>query len=326
MPLASTRAFAARTYAFVEKFAPVGGVLTIVALAGGLLEQVWPFDLLTHFRVQYAGLLAVFAVALALVRRYLLAVVCVLLSTITFWSVVRYVGLPASTPPTPAEFRLMSYNVWFRTRGEQRVADYLEGSGADVVVLQELRLARARQLSALLPSYPYAYFEAAEPHGVAIFSRWPVQSAAPIELGPGGSRATRIMIRWHDRDVTVVGVHLHWPLTPGTLSLRNGELAALAALARAHDGPLLVTGDFNTTPWSHHYRDAVAASGLSDCARGRGLLATWPSQFPPLAVRIDQCLVSAHWRTLAVRTGPRLGSDHVAAIVDLALRSARESE
>jgi endonuclease/exonuclease/phosphatase (EEP) superfamily protein YafD len=297
----------------------------MLALAAGLLDHAWLFDLLAHFRVQYAALLAACALMLAILRRYLRALACVLMCAVTTWSIARYIGSEGPPAGMPGDFRVMSYNVWFRTHGEQPVAEYLERSGADLIVLQELNTARAQHLRSLLPSYPHAYLEAAHPHGTAIFSRWPILTAAPLPLGTGGSRASQVIVRWRDTNVTVLGVHLHWPITPGTYALRNTELDVLASFARAHDGPLLVTGDFNATPWSRHFRHAVDASGLSDCARGHGLLATWPSQFPPLGLRLDHCLVSHHWRTVSVTKGPRLGSDHVATIADLAFLPARNS-
>jgi len=317
-----------RRYAFAEKFATLGAGATILALATGLLDSGWVPDLLSHFRVQYAVLLAGFVVMLALLRRYLFAGICAVACGLAVWSIAQYVrpSEPAETSDWPSDFRLMSYNVWFRTNGEQRVADYLEQSGADVIVLQELTRARAEKLRALLPSYPHAYLDAAQPHGTAIFSRWPVASAAPLALGTGGSRASLVRIRWRGVEVTVLGVHIHWPITPGTYALRNTELAALAEFARTQAGPLLISGDLNATPWSPHFREAVEASGLTDCARGYGLLTTWPSQVPPLGLRLDHCLVSKHWRTATITTGPRLGSDHVATIANLAFRPAPESD
>ena len=83
--------------------------------------------------------------------------------------------------------------------------------------------------------------------------------------------------------------------------------------------PLIVAGDFNVTPWSQHFHTALARSGLNDCAAGHGLAPSWPSQFPPLGIRIDHCWASQHWRSTDVRLGPSLGSDHLPLIADLEL-------
>jgi len=79
----------------------------------------------------------------------------------------------------------------------------------------------------------------------------------------------------------------------------------------------IVAGDFNVAPWSHYFRTTLERSGLSDCAAGHGLAPSWPSQFPPLGIRIDHCLASHHWRSIDVRLGPSNGSDHLPLIADL---------
>ena len=86
--------------------------------------------------------------------------------------------------------------------------------------------------------------------------------------------------------------------------------------------PLIVAGDFNVTPWSRHFRTALERSGLNDCAAGHGLAPSWPSQFPPLGIRIDHCWASHHWRSIDVRLGPSHGSDHLPLIADLALAAS----
>jgi endonuclease/exonuclease/phosphatase (EEP) superfamily protein YafD len=93
----------------------------------------------------------------------------------------------------------------------------------------------------------------------------------------------------------------------------------VAAYARSASGPTLIAGDFNTTQWSGHFKDMIRDSGLSVCARGHAIALSWPAQFIPLGISIDHCLSSDHWRSLEIRTGPRLGSDHLALVVDLHL-------
>jgi endonuclease/exonuclease/phosphatase (EEP) superfamily protein YafD len=134
-----------------------------------------------------------------------------------------------------------------------------------------------------------------------------------------------VEVRWRDSTITIVGVHLHWPLGPDASRLRNLELAKLATLANAHVGPLLIGGDFNATPWSPHFQNFVTDSRLQDCARDHALAPTWPAQVPPLAIRIDQCFASNHWRVLDVKTGPYLGSDHRPTIAALELQTAAQS-
>jgi endonuclease/exonuclease/phosphatase (EEP) superfamily protein YafD len=288
-------------------------------LAGALAPQFWLLELLSHFRVQYAALLLALALALFATDQRRFAIACVLGSALGLGSVVAYTGWQSQlTRASSNGFRLVTFNVWFRNEDFARVAQYLESTRADAIVLQELTAAEARELGEQLPSYRYSYLGAARPQGAAVFSRWPIVAAAGVDFGTG-ARGARVELQWRDTAVTLLGVHLHWPLGSHNSHKRNSELAQIAAFARSIDGPLLIGGDFNVTPWSAHFRRVVAESGLADCAAGRGLLPTWPAQFAPMRIRIDQCLASKQWNVVDIRTGPSIGSDHLPTVTDLSL-------
>jgi endonuclease/exonuclease/phosphatase (EEP) superfamily protein YafD len=82
---------------------------------------------------------------------------------------------------------------------------------------------------------------------------------------------------------------------------------------------LLIAGDFNLTPWSEYFSDALEQSGLHDAALGFGLARSWPAQFAPAGIRIDHCLLSRHWRSQSTSIGPDLGSDHLPLVADVSL-------
>lgn len=216
-------------------------------------------------------------------------------------------------------FRLMSLNVWFRNPDLTDTAQYLEQSQADAVVLLELTPPQANKLVPLLPSYPYYHIEPSR-MGAAVFTKWPVLSAESVPLAADGAVAARLTLDWRGTPVTVLGVHLNWPLGPRNARFRNEELAAVVSFSKAQRGPLLVAGDFNLTPWSEYFSDALQESGLHDAARGFGLTRSWPAQFAPVGIRIDHCLLSPHWRSVASHIGPFLGSDHLPVVADVVLR------
>jgi len=303
----------------------VQGVALATALAvllGQFGDRHWLLDLLAHWRAQYAAVFAACAIGLLLLRRPRSAVLALLGAALLALSVLRQAG--GSPPPAGAaspSFRFASFN---HPRGERHalaIGEWLERSGADVVAMQEQHSPQAVQaLAAALPSFPYVHTQFGRWADVTIFSRWPILQAQTIELTPGGARASKVRIDWQSQPVTVVGVHLHWPVGADNVRQRNAALHALAALARDTPGPLLIGGDFNITQWSPVFDAAFATAPLTDCAHGQGLVNSWPAYFPPAAIRIDHCLVSPHWRVLRMSAGPALGSDHQPMLSELALR------
>jgi endonuclease/exonuclease/phosphatase (EEP) superfamily protein YafD len=296
---------------------------TLLALLLGMMgERHWLLDLLAHWRVQYGVVLAACGLGLLWLRQWRSAGLTLLAALAVGATVVQHTGwqLAQAQAATPA-LRFVTFNQHARNDNAQAIGDWLERSGADIVAMQELSTPGAVQsLAAALPSYPYRHSQYGRWADVTVFSRWPLLDAQSVELVPGGARALQLRIDWQGQPVTVVTVHLHWPIGADSVRLRNAELQALAELARRTPGPLLVGGDFNITRWSPVFDAAFAAAPLADCARGQGLVSSWPSFFPPAAIRIDHCLASPHWRVLQVWSGPALGSDHRPVLSELALQ------
>jgi endonuclease/exonuclease/phosphatase (EEP) superfamily protein YafD len=306
---------------FCRTLAVVGAIAAAIGLVAGMLGgYAWPLDLFAHFRVQYTLVFAIAALVLLILGRRLFAALSFAGALVSAVPIVPYVGLPSqSAEARSVDFRLVTFNVFFRNHDYQRIAKYLESTNADAIVLQEINKAQATQLQALLPSYPHAYLESSSRYGAAVFSRWPMTSAESLLLSPAGAQAAHVVLDWHGSAVAVLGVHLHWPLGPHNSQWRNAELARVAEFASSQQTALLVAGDFNITPWSTHFQDAVSRSGLIDCALGLGIEPSWPAPLPLLGIRIDHCLASKHWRSVDVSTGPFVGSDHRPLIADLQL-------
>lgn len=306
------------------KLALAGTVLVWLALLAGLFSRtVWLFDLFAHFRVQYAVLFVVLTVLLLVLRRWMFALVALAGLGVSAVPMIAYLptvsdGTAAAATGGPT-FRLLSFNVWFRNPDMATTAAYIEHSQADAVVLLELTPPQAEQLRPLLPSYPHFHIEPSR-MGAAVFTKWPVLAAESMPLANDGAIAARVQIDWRGTSVTVLGVHLNWPLGPRNFKFRNEELAGVVAFSKAQREPLIVAGDFNLTPWSEYFSDALDESGLHDSARGFGLNRSWPAQFTPVGMRIDHCLLSREWQSLRVDIGPSLGSDHLPLLADLSLR------
>ena len=301
-------------------------LIWLAMLAGLLGRLAWPFDLLAHFRVQYAALFVLLALIFLILKRWVFALAALAGLAVSAVPLMAYLPDQSSGTATAAVdepvFRLLSFNVWFRNPDMARTAEYIEESRADAVVLLELTPSQAQALLPLLPSYPHYYIEPSR-MGAAVFTKWPVIDAESYPLAPGGAVAARMRLDWRGSPVTVLGVHLNWPLGPRNSQYRTEELAGVVAFGKEHREPLIVAGDFNLTPWSEYFKDALDESGLHDSARGFGLARSWPAQFAPVGMRIDHCWLSREWQSVNVDIGPSLGSDHLPLVADLALRPAK---
>lgn len=89
------------------------------------------------------------------------------------------------------------------------------------------------------------------------------------------------------RKLRIVGVH---PSSPSPderedSRLRNRRLDGVAAGVEGAGRPVAVMGDFNTTPFSPHFRGPIAETGPRDAAGGWGWIGIWPTWLRPARVR-----------------------------------------
>jgi len=279
----------------------------------------WGCDLLVNFRTHYTLLLSLALVIAATLRRWPLAAAAAVGIVLNVWPMYgAFFG--SGTPPASnaSAVRVAAFNVNIANDNLPAIAAYLESQAVDVAVLEELSLAKADQLAALLPRMPHRYLAEHEGvWGVVILSRWPLIAPQPASQD-GVLFAARVDVDLGDRKFRLYGAHLNWPVISKAARGRNAQLQALGRELSACPHACVVVGDFNVTPWSSHFRGVLKSPGVHDCAAGRGLPGTWPSGLPAvLRIRIDQCVVAGAVSVADLRVGESVGSDHFATINDL---------
>jgi endonuclease/exonuclease/phosphatase (EEP) superfamily protein YafD len=293
---------------------------TLLAYGG---RWSWACELLVNFRTHFALLLSLALVTAIAIRRWPIAGVAAIGIALNVWPMYgTFFGSGAPAASNALAVRVAEFNVNIANDNLPGIAAYVDSLAADVAVFEELSPANAEQLAALLPRLPHHYL--AEPEGVwgvVILSRWPL--IAPQPATRDGLRfAARADVDLGDRKFRLYGAHLNWPVIPETAAVRNAQLHALGRELSECSHACVVVGDFNVTPWSSHFRDVLKTPGVRDCAAGRGLLTTWPSDLPAvLRIRIDQCLVAGAVSVADVRVGESVGSDHFATVNDLLVGS-----
>ncbi|MEW5958991.1 MAG: endonuclease/exonuclease/phosphatase family protein [Chloroflexota bacterium] len=247
--------------------------------------------------------------------------------------------------PTPAaigaerpasELRVMTFNVHYANRRDGDIAHLIAAEQPDLVAFQEL----SDELGgALLPQlaadYPYQWVDDSWGLSTALISRYPLESQPKP---PAAARVQPARLATPAGKIAVWNVHPPTAIDDRGWAVQRRMLAAVAEAVEADQGPVIVLGDFNTTPDAENY--ALLGKRLTNVhyAVGRGfgftfpetdLLARLPWYAQPFRVlgplvRIDHILVSQHFAPLethAVADG--LGSDHRPVVATLRLAATR---
>jgi endonuclease/exonuclease/phosphatase (EEP) superfamily protein YafD len=204
---------------------------------------------------------------------------------------------------------VLALNTWHVHGDAQRLERYLMTGPADVIVLQEIGPDKRAVLPRLKAAYPFQADCADEWQcSLALLSRVPLEAAGVgriAEEGPGYMPA----FVWAklSGSTTIIGTHLHRPSRDPWLHER--QVAALAQLVRHVEGPVVLAGDLNTSPWSNAFRKLRAATGLTPASILTPTWPAWPIAMPQVA--LDHILVSGELTVAAAGTGPAVGSDHL---------------
>lgn len=297
-------------------------VLVVAHLAPLAAKVSWVVELTTHFRVQYLAATIVLLVPLALRRLYRAAGALVVTSAISVavvWPYLPFGGPPAGGMGPP--IKLLSVNISFGRFSPRRLKEIIREQNPDVLIAQELTPYADKELAEIDTEFPYRYELPADgAYGIGIWSRFPFEDVKPFALAR--LPAIQARVRSPQGIFTLLGVHLSAPTSPRRAESRNVELRELAARINAIDGPALVAGDFNTTPYSPYFADFLSAAGLVDARRGRTLSVSWPTSLSLAGIPIDHVAVDDGFAILSHRRLPDFGSDHYGIVVDLALRDA----
>lgn len=306
------------------------GAWMALAVLGGILAanvaaaRAWPLSVLGNLVVQALVASLILAVLLLLTRRKRLAAAATGLA-VAFALVVghavqgaRQFDLdPARAGPVPPSQSLtvITYNLWDRNPRMAEVARWLATGPADLVVMTELPVPAAEtfwrtgvyahRLTVHDPAIDTRRI--ADGRTIGLYSRHPIVDAFKFraELGLLPAAFARLEIPGAAA-VWVVAVDSHPPMSAARLADRDRLLLALARRIGELDGPVIVAGDFNATPFTPVFGDFLRYARLAPA----GLFpATWPVWLGPFGIRIDHILV----RGLAVggaETLPARGSDH----------------
>ena len=147
-----------------------------------------------------------------------------------------------------------------------------------------------------------------------------MEEGAITRIGKAGLPSVLAKVETPRGHVWLLATH---PLPPaGRLGseFRNDQLAAIALLVDTLEGPTVVVGDLNVTPWSPHFRDLVAVADLQRARGGLRSLYTWPTGFPFMMLQLDHCLHSDRVESTGVEVLHTIESDHYPIMCGFRLR------
>jgi endonuclease/exonuclease/phosphatase (EEP) superfamily protein YafD len=301
----------------------VAGV-TAASLLGRLGAWFLPFDLLSHYRLQYAGLLLIAVLVAAAARSLPVAAVAGVLFVAHLVPLVPLVNQPDQPQGPGAALRVIQFNVLTNNTEIEDAAAWLVEQQPDVVVAQETDRRWTEGLAVGMDGWTLLQTDTArsDNFGMAVLVRDGVEVTAIEVFDRQSLPAIAVTIAVGSQSALLYAVHTLPPIGVDNVEVANEQLDLAADVLASHTGPQILVGDLNTSRWGASYRRIEPDLGLRNAADGFGLTGSWPS---PLwftgMIGIDHILVSDGIRVDHWEVGPDLGSDHRPVLADLTIPS-----
>ncbi len=295
------------------------GVATVLASS-----SFWLFALLGHFR-RHVAVLALILAPLALLATWPLALNIPMCGAALAICAFNIVTTRRAMPVSPASerdgivLRVIFANVLRSNEEFGSLINWVKAEQADILMASEVSDRWVAALRALEPQLPHGH--GVRPGEVAILSRLPI-TRSQHDSSLSFARLASAEIATPAGPVELVVVHPPVPTRGARGAAGNaGVIAAVGSLAGKACGGVIITGDFNSTPWSPAFSAMVAQAGLVFDRGAR--MPTWPTWLPTwLGLPLDHILVGRGCTIAGLRRGPRIGSDHRPILADIRYLSA----
>ncbi len=316
------------------------GMLALVASSRFFAALAWPIDLLAN--VSYFVVLpAAITLLLALWRgRMIGGAVMLVVVLVGAWP-VRFMLWPrgaasaASVASPRWELRVLEVNVKGSKEALDGLARIINRTQPDVVIVIEIPAFLEKHLLGAPGVKEQLHFVIApdigSPWRDMMMSRFPLHQ---LHFDGDASQYQGVFAFQRSCFVDAPGgrfllsaMHPPSPREAQSWARGNEWTSRLAEVCRRFllkpGVPVVIAGDFNTTPAGHRHRLMRSHSGLRPVDELGGWSGTWPSNWPgPLRLPIDRVWVSPDVQFISREVLEDIGSDHRPILVTLSLPGA----
>lgn len=282
----------------------------------------WIIDILSHFPLQYAMLASV----ILLIGLWRKAVpIAVLAGMLLVFNLSVFIGsgrtVQASFPAAARTFKVYSANLNVSNDDLSGLKKELWKLDPEMVLLLEVTPQHIDQIQPVIQKYPYriekSFFGKRE-IGFVFLSKFPILSNRIERLSDICNFLLKAKVEIDHEPVMFYGIHARRPDIRG-FAERRDQFLRLAADLKEQRLPVIVAGDFNSTPFAPIFRQMIAISGIRDSGVYFGWQPSWPTFFPPFWLSIDHVLVSSKIQVNKRYNGFFIGSDHFPVIAELSI-------
>jgi endonuclease/exonuclease/phosphatase (EEP) superfamily protein YafD len=298
----------------------IGVVGVLATILGYFGSTWWLFDIAANFRAHLAVVLTMVALAYSLTYSKATGLFFLAMAVVNALTVLpMYSSTPALAAEDGGEMTIISFNVDQRSSIRDATFRWIDSVGPDLVVLVDSTDDWVNAVEMAQPYVARSELPIDRTFGITILSRDDVDTQI-LRASRIRDSVVRVEVSLGDQPIIVYAIQSRPPSNETDATYRDEYFDDLSQMVQSETLPTVVVGDFQTTPWSHAFRELTADTGLENSMAGFGLQTTWPAdRWAFFRIPVDHLLHSPELTTIDRYLGPILGVDHRPLVVKLGL-------
>lgn len=294
----------------------------VVGVAAGSVH--WSFDLAGQFLLPAIVVAVAATVVAALCRWPVTAGAGFVAASVAYLAAMPFTAAPETVGPNATRFKVLLFNVWHRNGVLDDVREMVAQQNPDIVVFVETTRRIREELRPLEAAYPYRFDCIGTARcDITIFARSRLVSpAVKSTADPERSPLVQVETEIAGCRMKLFATHMTRPFPNRPWWAQRAQAEEIGRDVGAWPGAKLVLGDFNAAPWGYVMR-TIAERGNVEVLTGAG--GTWPSRLPPqLRIPIDNMLAGPGLSFVSRDVLPKIGSDHLPVVAEIAVTDPAE--
>lgn len=282
----------------------------IVSILGYFSKFNFLFDICSQFCLQYL-IFALIVLVFYIIKKQK-TIKSLLVFFIIFLNLFPVLGSIKINDSTKKQgFTIEVINLLTKNKKYNAVRKEINDKSPDILVIQELDDKWSEELQAVKENYPFIYeISRQDNFGIALYSKIHITEIRKFFVGTLDVPAISAFCDYEGKVFEIICIHTTPPICQKYFKNTQKIIDDLANYVVENGHNVIITGDFNTAPYSYNYKNFVKTSKMKDLSNI--FHPTWSAFWlSPFRITLDHIFVTKSFAVRDYAVGNNIGSDHL---------------
>ncbi len=282
----------------------------IVSILGYFSKFNFLFDICSQFCLQYL-IFALIVLVFYIIKKQktIKSLLVIFIILLNLFPVLGSIKINDSTKKQG--FTIEVINLLTKNKKYNAVRKEINDKSPDILVIQELDDKWSEELQAVKENYPFIYeISRQDNFGIALYSKIHITEIRKFFVGTLDVPAISAFCDYEGKVFEIICIHTTPPTNQTYFKNTQKIIDDLANYVVENGHNVIITGDFNTAPYSYNYKNFVKTSKMKDLSNI--FRPTWSAFWlSPFRITLDHIFVTKSFAVRDYAVGNNIGSDHL---------------